>query len=329
MHIPELVEDPTTLIGRTPLVALRRLTEGYSSRVLVKLENRNLGGSSKDRVALNMIRTAEREGLLAPGGTIVESTSGNTGIGLALVGSLTGHPVVIVYSPSYISAEKAAILRSYGAELVEANWDATPDDPSNPRAVAERIAQERPGSWYSSQYHNGANPLAHYEGTGPEIWQQTGGAVTHFVAGIGTGGTVSGTGRYLKEISRGAVRVIGADPHGSGYSGNTPGTINVEGVGSTWPQENWPNNFDSAIVDEFHQPSDQRVYETLHALSRQEGLLLGPSSGLSISVALEIARNAPAGSTVVVVAPDNGTNYLTKAYNPEWLAASGIEIAHV
>ncbi|WP_345763921.1 PLP-dependent cysteine synthase family protein [Diaminobutyricibacter sp. McL0608] len=192
-----ILDSATALIGNTPVVELHSLTRGLPGRVLVKLECRNPGGSSKDRVALNMIRTAEATGVLRPGGTIVEATSGNTGIGLALVGRLTGHPVVIVHSAD-ISDEKRAVLTAYGARLVQADWDAEPSDPANPRAVADRIAAQTPGAWRSSQFENLANPHAHYQSTGPEIWRQTAGTVTHLVASIGTGGTVSGAGRFLK-----------------------------------------------------------------------------------------------------------------------------------
>lgn len=312
------------LIGNTPLVPLGVLSAGTGATVLVKLESRNPGGSSKDRTALNMVREAEASGALVPGGTIVESTSGNTGIGLALVGRVTGHPVVIVHSAS-TSKEKLAVLRGYGAELVEADWNAGPDDPGNPRAVAQRIAANRRDAWWSSQFLNAANPGAHYRGTGPEVWEQTHGRVSHFVAGIGTGGTLSGTGRFLKDASSGRVRVIGADPVGSTYSGSAAGPISVEGVGTAWSSAHWPASFDPSVADEVRQIDNERAYSTMHALARDEALLLGPSSGLAIALALEVAREAPRGSVVVVVAPDSGLNYLSTAYNDEWLEAAGIE----
>jgi cystathionine beta-synthase len=311
------------LIGNTPLVELTHLAAGLGARVFAKLESRNPGGSAKDRIALSMIRTAEASGELAPGATIVESSSGNTGIGLALVGRLTGHPVIIVHS-GFISSEKKSVLLAYGAGLVEADWEAGPDDPNNARKIADRLAAEIPGAWRSAQYENAANPEAHYRTTGPEIWEQTGGAVTHFVAGIGTGGTVTGTGRYLKEVSDGRVRVIGADPVGSTYSGSESSTIVVDGVGTRWPQPNWPGIFDKAVTDEIRVIPDTRVYETVRRLALEEGLLLGPSSGLAIATALDVAAAAPEGSLVVVVAPDGGNNYLTKAFNDEWLASAGM-----
>lgn len=319
----DVLDTVAALVGNTPLVELHSLTRDLPGRVVVKLECRNPGGSSKDRVALNMIRTAEATGALAPGGTIVEATSGNTGIGLALFGRLTGHPVVIVHSPD-ISNEKRAVLTAYGARLVEADWDAAPHDPANPRAVADRIAAQTPGAWRSSQFENVANPAAHYQGTGPEIWRQTAGAVTHFVASIGTGGTVSGAGRFLKDASDGAVRVVGANPAGSTYAGEAAGAIVVDGVGTNWPREFWPANFDHDLVDEVRTVDDRTVYATLRRLAAEEALLLGPSSGLAIAVALEEARTAAPGSVVVVIAPDGGINYLTKAYNPAWLETNGL-----
>ena len=309
------------LIGNTPIVELHSLSRGLDSRVLVKLESRNPGGSSKDRIALNLIREAEASGELEPGATIVESSSGNTGIGLALVGRLTGHPVVIVHS-AFISSEKRALLTAYGAELVEADWEAGPDDPNNARALADRIAAARPGAWRSSQYVNEANPRAHYRTTGPEIWAQTGGAVTHFVAGIGTGGTVTGTGRFLKE--QGPIRVVGVDPVGSTYGGKDAGTIVVDGVGTRWPESNWPSIFDKSVTDEIRTIEDRRVYDTVRRLALEEALLLGPSSGLAIAAALDVAETAAPGSVVVVVAPDGGNNYLSKAFNDTWLDQAGV-----
>ncbi|GAA1439025.1 PLP-dependent cysteine synthase family protein [Leifsonia poae] len=319
----EVYDSVAALVGNTPIVELNALTAGLGSRVLVKLEGRNPGGSSKDRIALNMIRTAEASGVLAPGGTIVEATSGNTGIGLALIGRLTGHPVVIVHS-SDISAEKRTVLAAYGARLVEADWEADPSDPANPRAVADRIAAETPGSWRSSQFANTANPDAHYQGTGPEIWRQTAGRVTHFVASIGTGGTVSGAGRFLKDVSAGEVRVIGANPVGSTYGDGAAGRIIVDGVGSAWPRDYWPETFDRAILDAVRTVDDREVYNTVRRLAAEEALLLGPSSGLAIAVALQVARDAAPGSVVVAIAPDGGVNYLTKAYDPQWLADAGL-----
>lgn len=311
------------LVGNTPLVELRTLAAGLPGRVFVKLESRNPGGSAKDRIALAMIRAAEASGALAPGATIVESSSGNTGIGLAIVGNLTGHPVIIIHS-QYISDEKRALLRAYGAQLIEADWEAGPESPHNARRIADRIAAELPLSWRASQYTNEHNPGAHYQTTGPEIWRQTGGAVTHFVASVGTGGTVSGTGRFLKDASGDAVRVIGADPEGSTYSGGDAGLINVEGAGNRWPSADWPETYDKRVVDEFVVVPDQEIYDTVHALAASEALLLGQSSGLAVAVALRTAATARPGDVIVAIAPDSGANYLTKSFDAEWLRGVGV-----
>jgi cystathionine beta-synthase/cysteine synthase A len=318
-----ILSSVTDLIGNTPIVELHNLAAGLDCRVLVKLESRNPGGSSKDRIALNLIRTAEADGSLKPGATIVESSSGNTGIGLALVGRLTGHPVIIIHS-AFISAEKRALLTAYGAELIEADWEAGPENPQNARAIADRIAAEIPNAWRSSQYVNEANPAAHFATTGPEIWEQTDAAVTHFVAGIGTGGTVTGTGRFLKSISGGAVRVVGANPVGSTYGGDPASTIIVDGVGTRWPEENWPSIFDKSVTDEILTIPDAVVYDTVRRLAVEESLLLGPSSGLAVAAALQVGRTAPAGSVIVVIAPDGGGNYLSKAFNNNWLDTVGV-----
>lgn len=308
--LPGVAESVLDLIGETPVVRLNRLAPGGGAQVLVKLEGRNPGGSAKDRPALALVRDAEATGALRPGAAIVESTSGNTGIGLALVGRVTGHPVVIVHGGT-MSPEKLAVLRLYGAELIEADWAAGPEDPDNPRAVADRIAIER-GGWRSHQYDNPSNPGAHYRYTGPEIWRQTGGHITHFVAGIGTGGTISGTGRYLREMSGDQVRIIGANPVGSTYGGGAPGIVRVEGVGTTWPRSHWPKNLDIRVPHEVRTIPDEVAAETVRALAAQEGLLVGPSSGLAIAVALEVAAGLDDRHVVLAMAPDSGVNYLTE-----------------
>lgn len=306
--MPGVLDSVLDLIGATPLIRLHRVVPSTGAQLIVKLEGRNPGGSAKDRPALALIRDAEAAGVLAPGQTIVESTSGNTGIGLALVGRVTGHPVVIVHGGA-MSAEKRATLTLYGAELVEADWSAGPADPDNPRAVADRIATER-GGWRSQQYDNPSNPGAHHRLTGPEVWQQTGGAITHFVAGIGTGGTISGTGRYLREVSGDRVRIIGANPSGSTYGGDAPGPIGVEGVGSNWPRSHWPKNLDPAVPHEIRTIADDRAFGTMRRLAAEEALLVGPSSGLAVAVALEVAEELDSSAVVVVMAPDSATNYL-------------------
>ncbi len=308
--LPGVAGSVLDLIGSTPMVRLNALAADLAAQVVVKLEGRNPGGSAKDRPALQMIRTAEAAGELLPGATIVESTSGNTGIGLALVGRLTGHPVVIVHGAG-MSREKLALLALYGAELVEADWDAGPDDPANPRAVADRIAAERPHAWRSGQYDNAANPAAHFTHTGPEVWAQTGGRVTHLVASIGTGGTITGTGRFLKQVSGGHVRVVGANPAGSTYGGEQAGPIGIEGVGTRWPTSHWPSIFDPAVPDEIRSVPDEVAFATTRRLAAEEALLLGPSSGLAVAVALDVARDLPAEAVVVVMAPDGGANYLS------------------
>ena len=306
--LPGVADSVLDLIGETPVVRLRRLAPDGGAQVLVKLEGSNPGGSAKDRPALSLVTEAEASGVLAPGAPIVESTSGNTGIGLALVGRVTGHPVVIVHGGT-MSPEKLALLRLYGAELIEADWTAGPDDPANPRAVADRIALER-GGWRSSQYDNPANPDAHYRYTGPEIWRQTGGAVTHFVAGIGTGGTISGAGRFLREVSDERVRVVAANPEGSSYGGGAAGPIGIEGVGTTWPSNHWPTNFDRTVPHEIRTVPDAVAVDVLRRLAEHEALLVGPSSGLAVAVALELAAELRPQDVVVAVAPDSATNYL-------------------
>ncbi|MHC6222540.1 PLP-dependent cysteine synthase family protein [Arthrobacter sp. MMS24-S77] len=318
-------------VGNTPLMLLEKLSRGLGSTVHVKLESENPGGSIKDRTALSMVRAAEKSGELQPGAMIVESTSGNTGIGLALIGALTGHPVVVVTGDT-ISQEKLAALHSYGARVVLTDWNAPSESPGNARAVAARITAENPGAWRPQQFDNPANPAAHYFGTGPEIWEQTGGRITHFVAGVGTGGTISGNGRYLKERVAadrpgGHIEVVGADPYGSAYSGGHPGEILVDGVGNSWPESEWPKVFDRKLVDRFLRIPNDEVYTTVHRLLDEEGLSLGPSSGLTVAAAIRVARAAPHGSVVVAIAPDAGTNYLSKAFNPAWLAEHGIHLA--
>ncbi|ASN21781.1 PLP-dependent cysteine synthase family protein [Arthrobacter sp. YN] len=318
-------------VGNTPLVKLESLGRGLGSTIHIKLESENPGGSIKDRTALSMVRAAERSGELKPGATIVESTSGNTGIGLALIGHLTGHPVVVVTGDT-ISEEKLAALHNYGARVILTDWNAPSESPENARAVAARITAETSGAWRPMQFDNPANPLAHYETTGPEIWEQTGGLVTHFVAGIGTGGTISGNGRFLKEQLAalrpgGHLEVVGADPYGSAYSGGHPGEILVDGVGNSWPEPEWPKAFDRSIVDRFLRIPNDEVYTTVHRLLEEEGLALGPSSGLAVAAAIRVARAAPHSSVVVAIAPDAGTNYMSKAFNPVWLAEHGIRLA--
>ncbi|HEY8532746.1 MAG TPA: cystathionine beta-synthase [Micromonospora sp.] len=306
------------LIGNTPLVRLRRVTSGIPATVLAKVEYLNPGGSVKDRIALRMVEEAERSGALRPGGTIVEPTSGNTGVGLALVAQLKGYRCVFV-CPDKVSEDKLNVLRAYGAEVVVCPTAVPPDDPRSYYSVSDRLAREIPGAWKPDQYSNPANPRSHYETTGPEIWQQTAGRVTHFVAGIGTGGTISGAGRYLKEVSHGRVRVIGADPEGSVYSGGTGRPYLVEGVGEDF----WPANYDPQICDEIVTVSDKTSFEMTRRLAREEGLLVGGSCGMAVAAALEVGRRAQPDDVIVVVLPDGGRGYLSKIFNDSWMAHYG------
>ncbi|GAB3139495.1 cystathionine beta-synthase [Micromonospora sonneratiae] len=311
-------ENVVELIGNTPLVRLRNVTEGISATVLAKVEYLNPGGSVKDRIASRMIEDAEKAGLLKPGGTIVEPTSGNTGVGLALVAQLKGYKCVFV-CPDKVSQDKQDVLRAYGAEVVVCPTAVAPEDPRSYYNVSDRLAREIPGAWKPNQYANPANPRSHYETTGPELWKQTEGGITHFVAGVGTGGTISGIGRYLKEASGGKVRVIGADPEGSVYSGGTGRPYLVEGVGEDF----WPETYDRTICDEIIEVSDKESFELTRRLAREEGLLVGGSCGMAVVAALEVARQAGPDDVVVVLLPDGGRGYLSKIFNDQWMARYG------
>ncbi|MDG4774846.1 cystathionine beta-synthase [Solwaraspora sp. WMMD792] len=306
------------LIGDTPLVRLRNVTAGISATVLAKVEYFNPGGSVKDRIALRMVEAAEQAGLLRPGGTIVEPTSGNTGVGLALVAQLRGYSCVFV-CPDKVSEDKQNVLRAYGAEVVVCPTAVAPEDPRSYYQVSDRLAAEIPGAWKPDQYANPANPQSHYEATGPELWTQTEGRITHFVAGVGTGGTISGVGRYLKEVSGGAVRVVGADPEGSVYSGGSGRPYLVEGVGEDF----WPQTYDRSVCDEIVEVSDQESFELTRRLAREEGLLVGGSCGMAVAAALRVARRAGPDDVVVVLLPDGGRGYLSKIFNDEWMARYG------
>jgi cystathionine beta-synthase len=315
MRVAENIVD---LIGNTPLVRLSRVTAGIEATVLAKVEYFNPGGSAKDRIARRILDAAEREGKLKPGGTIVEPTSGNTGIGLALEAQRRGYKTVFVV-PDKFGEEKRAVLRAYGAEVHVTPTNVEPDDPRSYYSVSDRLAAEIPGAFKPDQYSNPNGPRSHYETTGPEIWRDTDGTLTHFVAGVGTGGTITGTGRYLKEVSNGAVTVVGADPEGSIYSGGPVHGYLVEGVG----EDMWPQAFDPAVPDLLHRVSDAESFAMTRRLAREEGLLVGGSSGMAVVAALRTARELGLESTVVVLLPDGGRGYLNKIFNDEWMSERG------
>ncbi len=306
------------LVGDTPLLRLGRVTGGIGADVLAKVEYFNPGGSVKDRIALRMIEAAEASGELKPGGTIVEPTSGNTGVGLAIVAQSKGYSCVFTV-PDKVSADKVDVLRAYGAEVVVCPTAVPPEHPDSYYAVSDRLAAERPGGWKPDQYANVNNPRSHYESTGPEIWAQTDGRITHFVAGIGTGGTVSGTGRYLKEVSDGRVRVVGADPEGSVYSGGSGRPYLVEGVGEDF----WPATYDRDVCDRIVAVSDKDSFTMTRRLAREEGLLVGGSCGMAVCAALTVARDAGPDAVIVVLLPDGGRGYLSKIFDDDWMADFG------
>ncbi len=311
----------TELIGNTPLVALHHVTDDVRATIAVKVEYLNPGGSSKDRIAERIISAAEESGQLTPGGVIVEPTSGNTGVGLALVAQQRGYRTVFVL-PDKVSESKRAVLRAYGAEVVVTPTDVEPDDPRSYYSVSDRLAASIPGAFKPNQYANPNGPLSHYQTTGPEIWRDTEGKITHLVAGIGTGGTISGTGRFLKEASDGRVVVVGADPEGSIYS--DPSDVHqydIEGVGEDF----YPQAFDRTITDDIVRVSDADAFEMTRRLASEEGLLVGGSSGMAVSAAIAYARrhDLDENELVVVVLPDSGRGYLEKIFDDEWMRSHG------
>ena len=319
MNIRELdvAESVLDLIGNTPMVQLPRVGAGLPCPVVAKLETTNPGGSSKDRPAVTMIDEAEKAGLLKPGGTIIEPTSGNTGVGLAIVAAQRGYKCLFVLTDK-VSSEKVSLLEAYGAEVVVCPVAVAPDDPRSYYSTAERLVNEVPNAYRPNQYRNQANPKAHYESTGPEIWEQTKGKVTHFVAGAGTGGTITGVGRFLKEQSS-TVQIIAADPVNSVYSGGDGRPYLVEGVGEDF----WPDTYDPKVVDTTIAISDAESFAMAHRVTKEEGILIGGSGGTAVAAALQIAEGLTADDLVVVLIPDSGRGYLSKVFDKHWMIKMG------
>ena len=313
----EVADSLLDLVGNTPLVRLDRVGKRLDCHLLAKCEFLNAGGSVKDRPAVAMVDAAEKAGLLQPGGTIVEPTSGNTGVGLAIVAARRKYRCVFVM-PDKMAPEKIKLLRAYGAEVVVCPTAVAPSDPESYYSVANRLTEEIPGAFQPNQYRNMENPESHVRSTGPEIWRQTAGRITHFVAGIGTGGTISGVGRYLKSQNPG-VQVVGADPEGSVYSGGDGRPYLVEGIGEDF----WPEAYDRDIVDRVVAVTDRDSFLTARRVTREEGILIGGSGGTAVWAALEIGRELGPEHVVVVIIPDSGRGYLSKVYDDEWMADHG------
>ena len=324
---PEIYDNIIGTIGHTPLVRLNRLARGLRCTLTAKVEFFNPGGSVKDRIALNIIEAAEREGRLKPGGTVVEATSGNTGLGLAIVCAIKGYKSVFVM-PDKMSAEKIRLLRAYGSKVVITPTAVGPDDPRSYYKVADRIVEETPNAILANQYHNPENPRSHYQTTGPEIWQQTAGQVTDVIIGMGTGGTITGVGRYLKEQNP-KIRIVGVDPLGSllyethklGHVPDDPHpkTYKTEGIGEDF----LPSAMDLSVVDEVLQVGDKETFLTTRRLVREEGIFAGGSSGTAVAAALRYCRNLGPERLVVVILPDSGSRYLSKVFDDDWMRENG------
>ena len=316
------VEHVSDLIGNTPLIKLNSVTKGIKATVLAKVEYFNPGGSIKDRIAEKLIDAAEEAGLLKPGGTIVEPTSGNTGIGLALIAQRRGYRCIFTL-PDKVAEDKRNTLIAYGAEIVVCPTAVSHEDPRSYYSVSDRLAKEIPGAFKPDQYSNLNGPASHYATTGPEIWEATEGKVTHVVIGVGTGGTISGTGKYLKEVSQGKVKVIGCDPKGSIYSKTESNSqpYLVEGVGRG--DDFLPGAYDGSVVDEVIPIPDALSFEITRRLAKEEGLLVGPSCGMAAAAALQVAKDLPADAVVVVILPDGGRGYLAKVFNDNWMQSYG------
>jgi cystathionine beta-synthase len=315
----KIFEDITAVIGNTPLVRLSRIHP--PGNLVAKLEYANPGGSIKDRIAVTMIDQAEAEGLLQPGGTIIEPTSGNTGVGLALVGAVRGYRVICTV-PDKVSVEKRDLLKAYGVEVIVTPTDLGPDDPHSYYGIARKLTAEIEGAFQPNQYFNMANPKAHYEFTGPEIWEQTGGEVDILVAGVGTGGTITGAGQYLKE-QKPSIEIVGADPEGSIYTKGPDGDLHqyfVEGVGEDF----YPETMNLNLVDRFLEVTDAESFAMARRLTRTEGVLTGGSGGMAVHAALDVAQEDNE-KMVVIIIPDSGRGYLSKVFNDEWMRERGFE----
>jgi cystathionine beta-synthase len=314
---PQIADSLLDLVGNTPLVRLGRVGGDLACDLVAKVEMLNPGGSVKDRPAIAMIDDAERQGLLKPGGTIVEPTSGNTGVGLAIVAAQRGYHCVFVMSDK-MSDEKVALLRAYGAEVVVCPTAVPPEHPDSYYSVADRLTNEIPGAFRPNQYYNQSNPDEHERSTGPEIWEQTAGRITHFVAGVGTGGTITGVARYLKTQNP-EVQAIGADPEGSVFSGGTGRPYLVEGVGEDF----WPPTYDPKVVDRMIMVSDAESFAAARRVTHEEGLLIGGSGGTAVHAALVVGAELSREHLVVVLLPDSGRGYISKIFNDEWMMRFG------